>query len=368
MRGGYEYGMSQTHEIGLMSRREALLAAMAVAGLGMYGCSRSGAAGALTLYSSADDDIAALARGAFTKRSGRALEIVGDTEATKTFGLVARLIDERSSPRADAWWSNEPLGSVRLAEEGVLAPLPGSIVGSAWYKAWPAYLKDPRDLWIGFGLRARAIAYHTRRVRPEEAPASARELALPRWKGRVGMAKPQFGTTRLHMAAILVQSGEAAMRGWLEGLRAGGVRLYDGNSSVVRAMSVGEIDVGLTDSDDVRAGMSNGWPVGMVLERPAPEEAGAIAARGTVTIPNTVGLVGGGPGGAAAVELLEFLVSAEMERLLAGSVAGYAPVRAEVAAEFPAAGIGSAAELDYAEIGRRSAEAIALFEGVFAGG
>ena len=164
------------------------------------------------------------------------------------------------------------------------------------------------------------------------------------------MARPQFGTTRLHLSAIFVQSGEEATRRWLDALRAADVRLYDGNSAVVRAISVGEIDVGLTDTDDVYAGRRNNWPVDMVVEEPAPDQEGAIAARGAITIPNTAGLISGGPSGSGAAELIEFLGSAEMETLLTSSEARYRPLRGDVTARGDLGPAWTAAPLDYAAV------------------
>ena len=80
------------------------------------------------------------------------------------------------------------------------------------------------------------------------------------------MARPQFGTTRSQMAYLLSSCGEELFRKWLNQLHEGHIRLYDGNSAVVRAVAMGEIDAGLTDSDDVAAGRREKWPVAMKLD------------------------------------------------------------------------------------------------------
>jgi len=180
-------------------------------------------------------------------------------------------------------------------------------------------------------VRARVMVYNTVRVKAEEAPRRLADLTDPKWKGRIGMARPQFGTTRGHMAAIVAACGESAFREWLGALKANGLRLYDGNSAVVRAAAQGEIDIGLTDTDDVIVGQREKWPVAMVAE---DGKGGAgLCNVGPVAIPNTVAIVKNGPHPEAAAKLADYLLSARVERVLAESESRNVPVRAALAQE-----------------------------------
>jgi iron(III) transport system substrate-binding protein len=302
--------------------------------VGLIGCSRSGPSGGaagpeVVLYSSVDDALLRQVVDEFERESGVRVKIVGDTEATKTTGLVERLLAERGNPRADVWWSSEPFGTIRLAREGVLAPYT-SPSEEGVEGGWPAALRGDGRLWYGFASRVRVIVYNARKLAATEAPASEEALLAERWRGKVGMARPQFGTTRGHMGFLLHACGEDRFRAWARGLKASGVRLYDGNSQVVRAVAQGEIDVGLTDTDDVYAGQREGWPVAMVYPRAG--EGGCPP--GPMLAPNTAALVKGAPHPDAAGMLIDFLLSEGAERLLAGSESHNVPVRARIAAEF----------------------------------
>ena len=77
---------------------------------------------------------------------------------------------------------------------------------------------------------------------------------------------------------VLAELGAEGFRSWAQGLKANGLRLYDGNSSVVRAAANGEIDVGLTDTDDVYSGQKQGWPLAMV--QPGAKRSSAFASLG----------------------------------------------------------------------------------------
>lgn len=309
-----------------MIRSIGMLACVLAAGAGLSGCSDPDTP-SVVLYTSTDDAFARAVVEEFEQETGVRVELVGDTEATKTTGLVTRLQAEADRPRCDVWWSSEPMGTITLAKSGVLEP---GGMAEATPGDWPGELVGEGSAWIGFAERGRVIAFATDRV--PEAPTTLAELTEPGWKGRVGMARPQFGTTRGHMALLLDRWGEAAFAAWLGAIRDNGVRIYDGNARVVRAIYEGEIDVGLTDTDDVWVAMANAWAVGMVYE-----SQGADArwpSRGATTIPNTVAVVRGGPNPEHARTLAAFLASERVERLLAASESRNIPVHPAARAEF----------------------------------
>lgn len=303
------------------------------------GCRRKADTGEVVLYSSVDEPILREVIDAYAREhTGRVL-LVGDTEATKTTGLLQRLIAERERPRCDVWWSNEAFSTIGLARQGLLEPL--AIASELRALGWPAELIGAGDQWIGFAQRARVIVRNTERVTKDAAPTSLADLLRPEFKGRVGIARPQFGTTRGHVAALVAAHGPERTRAFLAALKTHGVRQYDGNSLVVRAAAEGEIDVGLTDTDDVFAGQRNGWKVDLTLERVDGADTGSVLpSMGPLVIPNTIARIkdgpdsrGAGKAGSAADGLVAFLLSEEVERLLASSEARNIPVRPGLAAQ-----------------------------------
>ncbi|VAX39927.1 hypothetical protein MNBD_PLANCTO03-2058 [hydrothermal vent metagenome] len=322
------------------SRRSAVgvIAAGAVGVMsgGLAGCAaRAGEAGEVVLYSSVDDFVLREVVEAFEAQTQITVRLLGDTEATKTTGLIERLIAERDEPRADVWWSSEPFGTIRLAAMGLFEPMgiePPAVVNPSL-----AGRIDAADgLWFGFGLRARVLGVRQGRFADAEVPRRLRELTAERFRGRVGLARPRFGTTRGHMAAIVATHGEAVLREWLLGMVANGVRVYEGNSIVVRAIAESEIDIGLTDTDDVWAAQRNGWPVEAVFEAvdaagetPAPLAGGGggLPSSGPMLIPNTVARVRGGPNAEQARRLIEFLLAGPAEAIMAASDSHNLPAR-----------------------------------------
>ncbi len=335
--------------------------AVGVASLLNGACDRAAspdAAGQVVLYSSADDVIAKPIINRFERESGVRVKLLGDTEATKTTALVQRLRAEKDAPKADVFWSSEVFLTISLAREGIFAPFE-----FAERERWPAEMRDAEGLWHGFGLRARVLVYNTKRVNPTDAPRTMHEMIeSERFAGRIVMARPAFGTTRGHMAALVAWWGEDAARDWLERLRERGVRLLDGNSAVVRAVAMGEADLGLTDTDDVWSGQRQGWPVDLVyIRHDAPARGDGLAIRaGPLLIPNTVSLVKGGPNPEAARRLASLLLSSETERQLARSESRNIPVRASLATEFAPLAVPDPAAADFGTIADAMDRAMAM--------
>ncbi|MEZ6232654.1 MAG: extracellular solute-binding protein [Phycisphaerales bacterium] len=256
-----------------ISRRDAIrLAAGSAAALALGACSRRDDLPRVVLYSSVDDVYLREIAAAYERDSGVRVDLVGDTEATKSTGLAERVIAERARPRADVWWSSEPFFTIRLASEGLLEPgAARAALGDDVAARWPDGMMSADGSWVGFAARARVIVYRASRFGdgPDQigrVPRNLGELTDPAYRGRVAMARPEFGTTRGHLAALIESEGAAAVEAWLGAMKANALRVYPGNSSVVRAVAQGEADLGLTDTDDVWAGQRNGWDVEAAFE------------------------------------------------------------------------------------------------------
>ena len=302
------------------------LCAMAALALMPIGCDRAEESPAsvqstLTLYTSVDDEFAKMVVAAFTEETGIKVNVLGDTEATKTTGLVTRIQAEMGYPSADVWWSSEPMGTILLARDGALEI--GAMQGMV-AEGWPQTLHAPDWSWVGMAMRARVIVYAADRV--ETPPTTLAQLTDPAYKGVVGMARPQFGTTRIHMAMLADTWGIDGLTSWLKAMKTNKLRLYDGNASVVQAVALGEIDVGLTDTDDVWSGQRNGWEVELVYETANEDNSNPWPSSGPTLIPNTVAIIKDAPHPDLASQLARFLVSPKVEELLYQSTTHNTPV------------------------------------------
>jgi iron(III) transport system substrate-binding protein len=300
----------KTHTILIATLTTAIL-------LNACGGSKPTAASEVVIYVSQDRVFSEPALRAYEEKTGVKINAVYDTEETKSTGLANRLLAEKTNTQADVFWSNEPVRTLVLKSRGVLAPYI-----SPQSEGIPSVFRDPQGYWTGFSARMRVIVYNTSLVKAEEAPRSIFDLTDPKWKGQVAIADPRFGSTSFHVAALYAELGDEQADEFFRKLKANDVKIVPGNSVVRDMVARGEAKMGLTDTDDVNVAIEDHQPVAMVL----PDRDGL----GVPVMPNMVSLIAGARHAEAGKKLIDYLLSAEVERRLAASEAAQIPLRAGV--------------------------------------
>ena len=299
--------------------------------------------GTVTVYVSTDRVFSEPVLREYEQQSGVKVNAVYDTEETKSTGLANRLLAEKARPQADVFWSNEPVRTLVLKSRDVLAPYRSP--SAEGHSRRRSSIRE--GYWTGFSARIRVIAYNTKSVTANDAPQSVFDLADPKWKGQVAMADPRFGSTSFHVAALYALAGDEKMDDFFRRLKANGVRIVDGNSVVRDLVARGEVKVGLTDTDDVNVAIEDGQPIAMVL----PDRDGL----GVPVMPNMVSLIANAPHAEEARKLIDYLLSADVERQLAQSEAVQIPLHAGVPGpkNIPAIDTFKPMTLDYAKAASR---------------
>ena len=251
----------------------------------------------------------------FTRQTGIKVLAQYDTESTKSVGLANRIRAERHRPRCDVFWNNEILNTLQLKAEGLLDrcdPPQAANYADRW--------KDRDGFWYGFAARARVIIVNTDLVTDEAFPTSIHDLADPRWRGRTGIAKPLFGTTASHVACLFAVWGPDRATAFLDSLKANDIQIHAGNKGCATSVGNAATAFALTDTDDAIIELESGKPVRIVY----PD--GAADGIGTLLLPNTVAVISGAPHRAEAVELINYLLSPEVEERLAAGPSAQIPL------------------------------------------
>lgn len=284
----------------------------------LAGCERGGAAPPareVVVYTALDRGFSEPILDDFTKATGIKVLAQYDVESTKTVGLTNRIRAEKDRPRCDVFWNNEILNTLQLKSEGLLGKC-----DPPQARRFAAMWKDPEGYWYGFAARARVLIVNTELVPDLAFPVSIRDLADARWKGRTGLAKPLFGTTASHIACLYAVWGEDETGRYLEALKANDIQIHSGNKSTAEAVGGGTAAFAMTDTDDALEEIAAGRPVRIVY----PDAAGP--GPGTLFLPNTLAVVKGAPHPAEAAALIDFLLSAEVERALAAGPSAQIPL------------------------------------------
>ncbi len=292
--------------------RFALLLSVVLA-IHLSGCGPPG--DEVVVYTALDRDFSEPILNDFTAKTGIKVRPVYDTESTKTVGLVNRLRAEAGRPRCDVFWNNEILNTLRLKKDGLL-----QACRPAQAANYPARYRDPDGYWYGFAARARVLIVNTDLVKPEQMPASIRDLADPRWRGRVALAKPLFGTTASHVACLFAALGQDAAEKLLASFKANDIQVAGGNQACAELTAGGRVAFALTDTDDAIGQVDAGRPVKIVL----PDQA--AGGLGTLLLPNTLSLVKGCPHPDAGTRLIDYLLSAAVEERLAEGPSAQIPL------------------------------------------
>ncbi len=282
--------------------------------------------GPVVVYAALDREFSQPILRIYGRKEGVEVLPVFDAESTKSFGLAGRIVAEAPAPQCDLFWNNEILNTLRLARRGLLEPMRPD--GG---DAIPSQYRDADGLWFGFAARARVLIVNSETLAdPADRPRSIRDLADPRWKGRIGLAKPLFGTTATHAACLFAAWGEERAKAFFDALKANDIRILSGNRRVAAEVAAGRLAFGLTDTDDALAEINAGSPVVIVY----PDQDGDDAL-GTLFIPNTIARIKGAPHPEAAERLAAYVIGAEVESALAMGPSGQIPLNPAVTTKPP---------------------------------
>ncbi len=261
----------------------------------------------VVLYTSVDEPYVRPLVEQFQKQTGIKVTLVTDAEASKSVGLAEKLRAEKDHPQADVWWSNECFLTINLAGEGILAPYDSPSAADI-----PLAYKDPEHRWAGSVLRVRMLVSSKQTT----DVTHLRDLLRPDLKGRVTIARPTAGTTGGHLAALYVLWGQDHAETFLSALHDNGVTLVGGNSIVAESVARGDMSAGVCDNDDAADAAANVGPLNAVLPDQGPGEDGTLA------MPCTAGMVANGPHPAPARQLVDFILSKQVdEKLIAAHFA-----------------------------------------------
>ena len=254
----------------------------------------------------------------FTRDTGIDVLATYDVESQKTVGLANRILAERDRPRCDVFWNNEILNTLRLQREGLIE----NYVSPHATKFLQAF-QSSEGAWHGFASRARVLLINTNHLVSEEYPQSILDLVDSRWRGKVGVAKPLFGTTATHAACLFAIWGEERGKSFFRNLR-NNATIKAGNKQVALAVSSGELTFGLTDTDDAMIELERGAPVDIVYP---DQDEGEL---GTLFIPNTVSIIQGCAHPDSARRLVDYLLHEEVEIRLAKGPSAQIPLNTTI--------------------------------------
>ena len=289
----------------IMSKLHLVHAAMAACVL----VSSTGAAAAqeVNLYTMREPGLMQPLLDSFTKATG-----VKVTSIFMKDGLAERVAAEGTRSPADVLMTVDLGSLLDLVEKGLTQP----VSSSALEGAIPSNLRGARGEWFALSLRARVLYVHP--ALPMTA-FSYEELADPKWKGKVCIRAGQHPYNTALIAAHIAKHGEAATEAWLRGIKANLARpTTGGDRDVARDIMGGICDIGVANSYYVglmRSGAGGPeqvkWGSAIKVMLPTFKNGGTHVNISGASVARY------SPNRAAAVRLLEYLVSNDAQKIYA---------------------------------------------------
>ncbi len=236
----------------------------------------------MVVYTALDEEFSKPILEDYTRETGVRVDPKFDIESTKSVGLANTIITEAGRPICDLFWNNEILNTLRIKEKGLLQPFTPENGA-----AYPPTFRAKDGTWYGFAGRARVLIVNTEVVPEADRPKGILDLVDPNWKGKIGIAKPLFGTTATHAACLFAYWGPEKAEKYFRDLKANDVQVQTGNRQVAIAVGRGDLAFGLTDTDDALLEIDAGNPVAIIYPDREPDGLG------TLFIPNTLAIIQG---------------------------------------------------------------------------
>jgi len=207
--------------------------------------------------------------------------------------MVTRMLSEGAETPADLIFAQDSGHLGALAARDALAPLPRDLLAQV-----DGRFQDPDGRWIGTSGRMRVLV-HSAEVDVADLPVSLKDLADPKWKGKLGWA-PGNGSFQAHVSALRSIWGEEETKAWLKAVEANEPTRYPKNSPQVAAAADGAIQIG--------------WVNHYYWQRTKPETAANYrfptgGDAGNVMMLAGVGVSAHSPNQEAALKVAEWLVS-----------------------------------------------------------
>jgi iron(III) transport system substrate-binding protein len=171
---------------------------------------------------------------------------------------------------------------------------------------YPEGSYDKAAGWVAMRATGIALMYNTKLLKKEDLPKTWKELADPKWKGKVAISDPnRAGSSFSHLYAMWKMYGED----YLKAFGANDVLIAGDGSATRDAIASGEREVAPVSEYDVYSLIEAGKPVDV-----------AWLDDGTIMLPAPLALAKGSPNAENGLALGKFLLTKEGQQIIAEAV------------------------------------------------
>jgi iron(III) transport system substrate-binding protein len=263
------------------------------------------AAEQVNLYSARKEALIKPLLDKFTQQTGISVNLV----TGKADNLITRLKSEGKYSPADLLLTTDVGRLYRAKQQG----LTQKIAVSEAITKLPMNFRDEQGHWLGLSLRARPLMVAVDRVNIQDV-ANLEDLVNPQWKGKVCIRSSSNIYNQSMVASLIAQQGESATEQWITGLVKNFARPpQGGDRDQIKAVAAGLCDVAIANTYYLAGMLSSDDETTQQQAKKVRVIWPNQADRGAHINISGVALAKNAPNKAAAVKLIDFLLSEESQ-------------------------------------------------------
>jgi iron(III) transport system substrate-binding protein len=194
----------------------------------------------IVIYSARNEQLIKPIFDLYKKETGVDIKFITDKEGP----LVQKLKAEGKDTPADILLTVDAGNLWQAANEDLLK----SIESKTLLKNIPSHLRDSKNRWFGFSVRARTIFYNKEKVKPKDL-STYEDLANEKWNKRLCLRTSNKVYNQSLVAMMIAEIGEKkteeVVTGWVKNLA---TNVFPDDTKMIEAIDAGLCDVGIANT------------------------------------------------------------------------------------------------------------------------
>tara|TARA_R100000935_G_C2814496_1_gene156618 strand:+ start:87 stop:1091 length:1005 start_codon:yes stop_codon:yes gene_type:complete len=266
----------------------------------------------VNIYTTRQPELVQPVMDAFTAETG-----IGVNLAFVNDALIERLKAEGARSPADLVMTVDIANMQRVVDSGTVQPVESEFL----QKAIPSNLRAVDNTWFALTTRARIVYASKERVADGEI-TTYEDLADPKWKGRICTRSGLHNYNLALLSAYIAHHGEEEAKVWAQGLKDNlAIKPKGGDREQVKSIWAGECDISLGNTyymgKMIADPEQSEWANSVNIQFPTFEDGGTH-----VNI-SGIAMAKSAPNREEALQLMEFLVSADAQAIYAEANSEY---------------------------------------------
>ena len=175
----------------------------------------------------------------YTKKTGVKIKY----KTGKAPALIQTLKAEGKNTPADIFMTVDAGNLWHASSQNLLTPIESKTLQTNI----PSHLREENNKWFGLSIRARTIAYNTKKVKASEL-TTYEDLATEKWNKRLCLRTSKKVYNQSLVAMLIHELGEKKAEEIVKGWVNNAVDIFSNDTAVLKAVASGQCDIGIVNT------------------------------------------------------------------------------------------------------------------------